>query len=147
VLSDLFGIQARSGCFCAGPYIHRMYPVDDPWSEGMHAEVVRGHLGAKLAFTRLSFHYYLSETAFRYVVDAVRLLADEGDKLLAHYAFDPDTGLWRHRRAGECAAAGLRGARVSPPPRRACSRVSSIRRGRSCAGPASSASPPRRRHR
>ena len=23
VLSDLFGIQARSGCFCAGPYIHR----------------------------------------------------------------------------------------------------------------------------
>ena len=26
VLSDLFGIQARSGCFCAGPYIHRMYP-------------------------------------------------------------------------------------------------------------------------
>ena len=29
VLSDLFGIQARSGCFCAGPYIHRAYPVDD----------------------------------------------------------------------------------------------------------------------
>ena len=29
VLSDLFGIQARSGCFCAGPYIHRMYPIDD----------------------------------------------------------------------------------------------------------------------
>ena len=32
VLSDLFGIQARSGCFCAGPYIHRMYPIDDAWS-------------------------------------------------------------------------------------------------------------------
>ena len=29
VLSDLFGIQARSGCFCAGPYIHRMYPIDE----------------------------------------------------------------------------------------------------------------------
>ena len=33
VLNDLFGIQARSGCFCAGPYIHRMYPIDDDWSE------------------------------------------------------------------------------------------------------------------
>ena len=32
VLSDLFGIQARSGCFCAGPYIHRMYPIDEQWS-------------------------------------------------------------------------------------------------------------------
>ena len=37
LLSDLFGIQARSGCFCAGPYIHRMYPVDPEWSAAMHA--------------------------------------------------------------------------------------------------------------
>jgi selenocysteine lyase/cysteine desulfurase len=42
VLSDLFGIQARSGCFCAGPYIHRAYPIDDEWSERMDAEVARG---------------------------------------------------------------------------------------------------------
>jgi selenocysteine lyase/cysteine desulfurase len=110
VLSDLFGIQARSGCFCAGPYIHRLYPIDEPSSDRMHEVVVRGHMGAKLAFTRLSFHYYLSEAAFRYVVDAVRLLADEGWKLLPHYAFDPVSGMWHHRRAGEEAAAGLRDA-------------------------------------
>ena len=42
VLSDLFGIQARSGCFCAGPYIHRAYPIDDAWSEAMHAQARRG---------------------------------------------------------------------------------------------------------
>jgi selenocysteine lyase/cysteine desulfurase len=42
VLSDLFGIPARSGCFCAGPYIHRIYPIDDAWSERMHAEARRG---------------------------------------------------------------------------------------------------------
>ena len=33
LLSDLFGIQARSGCFCAGPYIHRLYGIDDRWSD------------------------------------------------------------------------------------------------------------------
>ncbi len=27
VLNDLFGIQVRSGCFCAGPYIHRLAPI------------------------------------------------------------------------------------------------------------------------
>ena len=43
VLSDLFGIQARSGCFCAGPYIHRMYPIDERWSARMQAEVERSH--------------------------------------------------------------------------------------------------------
>ena len=52
VLSDLFGIQARSGCFCAGPYIHRLYPIDDEWSARMSAQAEKGQLGALLAFTR-----------------------------------------------------------------------------------------------
>jgi hypothetical protein len=97
VLSDLFGVQARSGCFCAGPYLHRMYPIDDQWSQRMDAEVAKGHLGAKLAFTRLSFNYFITETVFRYIVDAVHLVADEGWKLLPLYRFDPDSGLWQHR--------------------------------------------------
>jgi selenocysteine lyase/cysteine desulfurase len=99
VLSDLFGIQARSGCFCAGPYIHRMYPIDADWSARMDAEVSRGHAGAKLAFTRLSFPYFISETAFRYVLEAVHLVADHGWRLLPHYRFDPESGHWEHRAA------------------------------------------------
>jgi selenocysteine lyase/cysteine desulfurase len=99
VLSDLFGIQARSGCFCAGPYIHRMYPIDDEWSERMDAEVARGHMGAKLAFVRLSFNYFMSETVFEYILEAVHLVAEEGWKLLPLYSFDPESGLWRHAEA------------------------------------------------
>jgi selenocysteine lyase/cysteine desulfurase len=97
VLSDLFGIQARSGCFCAGPYLHRMYAIDDEWSMRMEAEVAKGNAGAKLAFTRISFNYFISETVFDYIVDAVHLLAREGWKLLPLYRFDPVTGLWQHR--------------------------------------------------
>jgi selenocysteine lyase/cysteine desulfurase len=104
VLSDLFGIQARSGCFCAGPYIHRAHPIDKEWSERMDAEVARGHLGAKLAFTRLSFHYYMSEAELSYVLEAVHLTARQGWKLLPLYRFDPESGLWRHRAAAPHAA-------------------------------------------
>jgi selenocysteine lyase/cysteine desulfurase/CRP-like cAMP-binding protein len=96
VLNDLFGIQARSGCFCAGPYVHRMYPIDEVWSARMDAEVSLGHLGAKLGFVRVSFNYFISETLFDYVVEAVHLLANEGWKLLPLYRFDPYTGLWHH---------------------------------------------------
>ena len=96
VLSDLFGIQARSGCFCAGPYIHRMYPIDDAWSEAMHEQARAGRMGATLAFSRVSFGYYISEAVFDYIVEAVHLLASEGWKLLPLYRFDPGTGLWRH---------------------------------------------------
>jgi selenocysteine lyase/cysteine desulfurase len=114
VLSDLFGIQARSGCFCAGPYIHRAFPIDELWSRRMHAEVGRGHLGAKLAFTRLSFPYYISEAAFAYVLAAVHLLADEGWKLLAQYRFDVDSGLWEHRERPAGAGGGLAGVLHAP---------------------------------
>ena len=114
VLSDLFGIQARSGCFCAGPYIHRAFPIDELWSRRMHAEVGRGHLGAKLAFTRLSFPYYTSEAAFAYVLAAVHLLADEGWRLLAQYRFDADSGLWEHRERPGGAAGDLAGALHAP---------------------------------
>ena len=96
VLSDLFGIQARSGCFCAGPYIHRMYPIDDAWSAEMHAQARLGCLGATLAFARLSFNYFFSEAVFDYIVEAVHLVANEGWKLLPSYRFDPRTGLWQH---------------------------------------------------
>jgi selenocysteine lyase/cysteine desulfurase len=97
VLSDLLGIQARSGCFCAGPYLHRLYGIDDRFSAKMHAEVARGHMGAKLAFTRLTFSYFMSETVFAYILDAVHLIADHGWKLLPLYRFDPCSGMWRHR--------------------------------------------------
>jgi selenocysteine lyase/cysteine desulfurase len=97
VLSDLFGIQARSGCFCAGPYLHRLCGIDERFSERMHTEVARGQMGAKLAFTRLTFNYFISETVFAYILDAVHLLAEDGWKLLPLYRFDPDSGLWRHR--------------------------------------------------
>ncbi len=97
LLSDLFGIQARSGCFCAGPYLHRLYSIDEGWSTRMEAEVAKGNAGAKLAFTRISFNYFISETVLDYIVDAVHLIAGEGWKLLPLYHFDPVTGLWHHR--------------------------------------------------
>ncbi len=112
VLSDLFGIQARSGCFCAGPYLHRLYGIDDEWSERMLAQIAGGQEGAKLAFTRVTFSYYTTEAAFEYILNAVHLLADHGWKLLPLYRFDPCSGLWRHRGAApEPATALLAGLR------------------------------------
>jgi selenocysteine lyase/cysteine desulfurase len=96
LLNDLFGIQARSGCFCAGPYVHRMLPIDDAWSRAMDAEVSRGHVGAKLALVRVSFNYFTSDAVVDYIIDAVHLLADEAWKLLPLYRFDPSSGLWHH---------------------------------------------------
>ena len=97
LLDDLFGIQARSGCFCAGPYMHRLIDFDAETSAAHEAEVMRGYAGIKLAFVRLSFNYFMSETVFEYLVDAVDFLAEHAWKLLPLYRFDPRLGLWHHR--------------------------------------------------
>ncbi len=107
LLDDLFGIQARSGCFCAGPYVHRLVGFDPAISAAHEAEVVHGRCGIKLGYVRLSFAYYMSETVVDYLIDAVHFVADHGWKLLPLYRFDPVSGLWRHSRAVEEPPVGL----------------------------------------
>jgi hypothetical protein len=96
LLNDLFGIQARGGCSCAGPYGHRLLGIDPERSHEFEREIARGCEGIKPGWTRVSFNYFISEHVFRYIVDAVDLVANEGWRLLSEYRFDPVTGLWRH---------------------------------------------------
>jgi selenocysteine lyase/cysteine desulfurase len=96
VLNDLFGIQARGGCSCAGPYGHRLLGIDLERSHEFEREITRGCEGIKPGWVRVNFNYFITDTVFQYVIDAVHLVASEGWKLLPHYAFEPHTGEWRH---------------------------------------------------
>jgi selenocysteine lyase/cysteine desulfurase len=97
LLNDLFGIQSRGGCGCAGPYGHRLLGIDIETSKEFEREIVRGCEGIKPGWVRVNFNYFLSETQFSFILDAIHLIANEGWKLLPHYTFNPDTGEWRHR--------------------------------------------------
>ena len=97
LLNDLFGIQSRGGCGCAGPYGHRLLGIDIETSKEFEREIVRGCEGIKPGWVRVNFNYFLSETQFQFILDAIHLIANDGWRLLPHYRFDPDTGEWRHR--------------------------------------------------
>ena len=97
VLSDLFGIQSRGGCSCAGPYGHRLLGIDLERSHRYEQEIIAGCEGIKPGWVRVSFTYFLSDAVARYMVEAVSLVAEHGWLLLPHYRFEPATGLWRHR--------------------------------------------------
>ena len=99
LLNDLFGIQARGGCSCAGPYGHRLLDIDDEHSHGFEQQIIGGCEGIKPGWIRVNFNYFISETVFQYIVAAVALVAEHGHKLLPQYRFDPVSGLWRHRDA------------------------------------------------
>ena len=97
VLNDLFGIQARGGCSCAGPYGHRLLGIDLDHSHAFQREITGGCEGIKPGWTRVNFNYFISDAVCDYIIAAVELVADEGVKLLTDYRFDPETGLWHHR--------------------------------------------------
>jgi selenocysteine lyase/cysteine desulfurase len=97
VLNDVFGIQARGGCSCAGPYGHRLLGIDIERSQRFEQEILAGCEGIKPGWTRVSFNYFISEAVFEYIVEAVHLVATHGWDLLPEYRFDPYRGLWRHR--------------------------------------------------
>ena len=97
LLNDLFGIQARAGCSCAGPYGHRLLGIDLNTSKAFEREIVGGCEGIKPGWVRVNFNYFLSEPVFEFLLEAMHIVANEGWKLLPKYRFEADTGLWTHR--------------------------------------------------
>ena len=96
ILNDLFGIQARGGCSCAGPYGHRLLGIDLDRSHAFEGQIRVGCEGIKPGWVRVNFNYFIDDAVADYVIEAVRLVADSGERLLPLYRFEPATGLWRH---------------------------------------------------
>ncbi|MGH3666964.1 MAG: aminotransferase class V-fold PLP-dependent enzyme [Acidimicrobiia bacterium] len=97
LLNDLFGIQARGGCSCAGPYGHRLLGIDLQTSSRIEEAVATGCEVIKPGWVRVNFNYFIAEEEFAYLIEAVHLVADQGWRLLPVYTYEPDTALWRHR--------------------------------------------------
>jgi hypothetical protein len=104
LLDDLFGIQSRAGCSCAGPYGHKLLGIDDARAEEFRAVIAEGHCGIKPGWCRIGFHYLFDDAEVEYLLDAVEFVADYGYRFLALYRFDAATGLWTHREQRETGA-------------------------------------------
>jgi len=98
LLNDLFGVQSRGGCSCAGPYGHRLLGIDLERSHEFEREITRGCEGIKPGWIRVNFNYFISDQVRDFILDAVHFVANEGWRFLPYYRFDPETALWRHRK-------------------------------------------------
>jgi len=105
LLSDLFGIQGRAGCSCAGPYGHALLGIDDETSECFLHAIEAGFEGVKPGWTRLSFHYLIDDDERDFLLDAVAFIARHGYRFLPLYAFDWHSGSWRWRADGTAGTA------------------------------------------
>ena len=60
LLNDLFGIQARGGCSCAGPYGHRLLAIGPARSHALREEIGHGCDGIKPGWARINLNYFIS---------------------------------------------------------------------------------------
>jgi selenocysteine lyase/cysteine desulfurase len=96
LLNDLFGIQARGGCSCAGPYGHRLLGIDLVKSREFEREILRGCEGVKPGWVRVNFNYFVSDTVFSFILRAISFIAQHGHRFLSCYRFESDSGQWLH---------------------------------------------------
>lgn len=98
LLDNLFGIQSRGGCVCAGPYGQYLLGMDIELSK-LYEEQLNKYDDVEVlrpGFVRLSLNYFISPEEADYVLDAVDFVAREGWKLLPEYSFQPETNEWMH---------------------------------------------------
>ena len=94
ILSDRFGIQARGGCACAGPYAHRLLSISPARSERLRSEILAGNEVNKPGFTRLNFSVFMPENKVRFIIESIAALPAAIEKLRGHYEINPDNGLF-----------------------------------------------------
>lgn len=108
LLNDLYGIQARGGCACAGPYAQDLLGLDEETARKftwfLDDAPVNGETHIKQAleimkpgFVRLNFPYFFSVEYVDFILEAVDMVCKHGWKLLPQYTYDPRTGAWEHR--------------------------------------------------
>jgi selenocysteine lyase/cysteine desulfurase len=97
LLNDLFGIQARGGCSCAGPYGHTLLNMDKEYSKAIEDVVLEGNMLLRPGWVRLNFNYFIAPEEFNYLLEAIKLVAEHGWRLLPYYKVDNKNWSWRFK--------------------------------------------------
>lgn len=97
LLNDLFGIQSRSGCLCAGPYAQSCLGMTQTIADAYENVLIEKEEVLRPGFTRINLHFVMSEEEIQLIIDAVLFIAKYGWRFLPQYAFLVDSGEWKHR--------------------------------------------------
>ncbi|KAH6577257.1 hypothetical protein BASA50_000944 [Batrachochytrium salamandrivorans] len=99
LLTDLFGIQTRSGCSCAAPYYMELTKLstdkEDLWRS---AYLKSGFESIKFGFVRFNLSYTHTDAEVSYILRAVDWVASCGYKMIPAYKHDPTTSIWSPRK-------------------------------------------------
>ncbi|XP_075256950.1 uncharacterized protein LOC142349352 [Convolutriloba macropyga] len=104
LFNDLFGLQVRSGCACAGPYAIDLLGMDEDMEnrflKAFDSDISKvGSL--KPGFCRFNLAFYASDQESDFILDVLEFVCRYGIYLLPFYNLDVATGVWSHKSSNE----------------------------------------------
>ncbi|HEY4390913.1 MAG TPA: aminotransferase class V-fold PLP-dependent enzyme [Paenibacillus sp.] len=96
LLSDRFGIQARGGCSCAGPYGHYLLGITPELSRFIEQSVINGDYSFKPGWIRTSLHPIMTLQEVDDIIHAVTEIARHIETWQHDYIYNPLTNDWSH---------------------------------------------------
>lgn len=97
LLNDLFGIQSRAGCSCAGPYGHKLLGIDAERSKQFREIIQKGVNSLKPGWVRVNLHYSMSEEVMDFLLDAIEFVSKYAYLFLQEYNVDIKSGAWANK--------------------------------------------------
>ncbi len=88
LLNDLYGVQVRGGCACAGTYGHYLLDVSHEKSKGITDKITHGDLSEKPGWVRMSIHPTMTDAEIIYIMDAIEEVARNFRKYSKHYQYN-----------------------------------------------------------
>ncbi len=97
LLNDLYGIQTRGGCSCAGTYGHYLLEVSYEKSKTITSLIAAGDLSSKPGWVRMSIHPTIRDEELHYLGKAIQDVALNYHRYEKDYEYDPKSNEFFHK--------------------------------------------------
>jgi selenocysteine lyase/cysteine desulfurase len=98
LLNDLYGIQTRGGCSCAGTYGHYLLEVSEDFSRTITENIDAGDITLKPGWVRLSLHPTMSNAELFLICDALEHVAKHWRRYAKDYQRVAHTLEFKHNK-------------------------------------------------
>nr|CDS16188.1 expressed protein [Echinococcus granulosus] len=103
LLNDLFGIQSRSGCACAGPYALDLLGINEELAISYEDtliskdnEEIFEHKILRPGFTRINLPFFYPDEEIDFIIESIIFVAKYSWTFLPFYELNQKTGQWRY---------------------------------------------------
>ena len=91
ILNDLFGIQTRGGCSCAGTYGHKLLNISKEESKSIINLIETNQSYTRPGWIRLSLHPTTTNSEIDYIYNSIKCLVDNHKELGLMYKYNEES--------------------------------------------------------